>query len=284
MGNVRLMVNLQLMPYSLPILLIEQGNKISNSFHPTAIIHKSSSIGSNVKIGPYSVIEEDVIIGDNSEIGNFVTICPDTIIGEDCKILHCSSIGEIPQDLKFEGERTKTIIGDRTRIREYVTINRGTKALGQTKVGSDCLLMASSHIAHDCIVGDHVIMSNLSTLGGHVEVGEWAVLGGGVLVHQFTKIGPHAFIGGGFRAVQDVPPFILAADHPLTYKGVNLVGLKRRGFSKEERKSIKQIYNLYFKSGLNRKDAMEKIKAEISTSTVRDQVVEFIQTSDRGII
>ena len=272
------------MPYSLPILLTEQGNKISNLFHPTAIIHKSSSIGANVKIGPYSVIEEDVIIGDNSKIGNFVTICPDTIIGEDCKILHCSSIGEIPQDLKFEGERTKTIIGDRTRIREYVTINRGTKALGQTKVGSDCLLMASSHIAHDCIVGDHVIMSNLSTLGGHVEVGEWAVLGGGVLVHQFTKIGPHAFIGGGFRAVQDVPPFILAADHPLTYKGVNLVGLKRRGFSKEEMKSIKQIYNLYFKSGLNRKDALEKIKAEISTSTVRDQVLEFIQKSDRGII
>ena len=226
------------------ISLIGQGNKTSNMIHPTAIIHKSATLGSNVKIGPYSVIEKDVTIGNNCEIGNFVTVCPDTYIAEDCKILHSSSIGEIPQDLKFEGERTKTIIGARTRIREYVTVNRGTKALGQTHIGSDCLLMASTHVAHDCILGDNVIMSNLSTLGGHVEVGEWAVLGGGVLVHQFTKIGEHAFIGGGFRAVQDVPPFILAAEHPLMYKGINSVGLKRRGFSKEDRKSIKNIYHM----------------------------------------
>ena len=278
------MASLPLILFLPLILLTEQGNNISNLIHPTAIIHKSASIGSNVSIGPYSVVEEDVIIGNNCQIGNFVTICSDTTIGDECKILHCSSIGEIPQDLKFEGERTQTIIGERTKIREYVTINRGTKALGQTKVGSDCLFMASSHVAHDCIVGNHVIMSNLSTLGGHVEVGEWAVLGGGVLVHQFTKVGSHSFIGGGFRAVQDVPPFILAAEHPLAYKGVNLVGLKRRGFSKEERKSIKHIYNLYFKSGLNRKDALDKIKTEISTSIVRDQILEFIQTSDRGII
>ena len=223
-------------------------------------------------------------IGDNCEIGNFVTICPNTYIAEDCKILHCSSIGEIPQDLKFEGERTKTIIGARTKIREYVTVNRGTKALGQTQVGSDCLLMASSHVAHDCILGDNVIMSNLSTLGGHVEVGEWAILGGGVLVHQFTKIGPHAFIGGGFRAVQDVPPFIMAAEHPLRYKGVNSVGLKRRGFSLEDRRSIKKIYQMYFKSGLNRDDALKKIETEIPPSNSKDQIVDFIYTSDRGII
>jgi len=225
-----------------------------------------------------------VTIGDNCEIGNFVTICPNTYIAEDCKILHCSSIGEIPQDQKFEGERTKTIIGARTKIREYVTVNRGTKALGQTQVGSDCLLMASSHVAHDCILGDNVIMSNLSTLGGHVEVGEWAVLGGGVLVHQFTKIGPHAFIGGGFRAVQDVPPFIMAAEHPLRYKGVNSVGLKRRGFSLEDRRSIKKIYQMYFKSGLNRDDALKKIETEIPPSNSKDQIVDFIHTSDRGII
>jgi len=252
--------------------------------HPTAIIHKSATLGTNVKIGPYSVIEKDVTIGNNCEIGNFVTICPDTYIAEDCKILHCSSIGEIPQDLKFEGERTKTIIGARTRIREYVTVNRGTKALGQTHIGSDCLLMASTHIAHDCILGDNVIMSNLSTLGGHVEVGEWAVLGGGVLVHQFTKIGVHAFIGGGFRAVQDVPPFILAAEHPLTYKGINSVGLKRRGFSPEDRKSIKKIYHMYFKSGLNRDEALNKIKTESPPSSIKDQIIDFIYTSDRGII
>ena len=198
--------------------------------------------------------------------------------------MHSSSIGEIPQDLKFGGERTKTFIGKRTRIREYVTINRGTKALGETRVGSDCLLMASTHVAHDCIVGDNVIMSNLSTLGGHVEVGDWAILGGGVLVHQFTKIGSHVLIGGGFRAVQDVPPFILAADYPLKYKGVNLVGLKRRGFSSEDRKSIKEIYKIYFKSVLNRGDALNKIQTEIKSSAVKNQIVEFIKASDRGII
>ena len=241
-------------------------------------------MGTNVKVGPYSVIENDVTIGDDCKIGNFVTICSDTSIAEGCHVLHCSSIGEIPQDLKFDGERTKTIIGARTRIREYVTVNRGTKALGETKIGSDCLLMASTHVAHDCILGDNVIMSNLSTLGGHVEVGEWAVLGGGVLVHQFTKIGAHAFIGGGFRAVQDVPPFILAAEHPLSYKGVNSVGLKRRGFSLEDRKLIKKIYHVYFKSGLNRDDALNKIEKEISSSVIKDQIINFIKTSDRGII
>jgi len=241
-------------------------------------------LGTNVKVGPYSVIENDVTIGDDCKIGNFVTICSDTSIAQGCHVLHCSSIGEIPQDLKFDGERTKTIIGARTRIREYVTVNRGTKALGETKIGSDCLLMASTHVAHDCILGDNVIMSNLSTLGGHVEVGEWVVLGGGVLVHQFTKIGAHAFIGGGFRAVQDVPPFILAAEHPLSYKGVNSVGLKRRGFSLEDRKLIKKIYHVYFKSGLNRDDALNKIEKEISSSVIKDQIINFIKTSDRGII
>ena len=144
--------------------------------------------------------------------------------------------------------------------------------------------MASTHVAHDCIVGDNVIMSNLSTLGGHVEVGDWAILGGGVLVHQFTKIGSHVLIGGGFRAVQDVPPFILAAEHPLIYKGVNLIGLKRRGFSLDERQSIKNIYKLYFKSGLSRADALNKIHTEIKSSTVKNQIVEFIKASDRGII
>ena len=259
-------------------------SNISKLIHPTAIIHKSASIGYNVKIGPYSVIGKNVFIDDNCDIGNFVTICPNTNIGEECKILHSSSIGEIPQDLKFEGEETKTYIGKRTKIREYVTINRGTSALGETRVGSDCLLMASTHVAHDCIVGDNVIMSNLSTLGGHVEIGDWAILGGGVLVHQFTRIGSHVFIGGGFRAVQDVPPFIMAAEHPLAYKGVNLVGLKRRGFSKQNRRLIKDIYKLYFKSGYNRGDAISRIKKNIRSSSIKDQIVAFIEKSERGII
>lgn len=237
-----------------------------------------------MKIGPYSVIEKNVFIDNSCEIGNFVTICSNTIIGKECKILHSSSIGEIPQDLKFKGEKTRTLIGNRTRIREFVTINRGTSALGETRIGSDCLLMASTHVAHDCIVGDNVTMSNLSTLGGHVEVGDWATLGGGVLVHQFTKIGSHAFIGGGFRAVQDVPPFIMAAEHPLTYKGINSVGLKRRGYSGEERQLIKEIYKLYFKTGQNRSNAIKSIKNDIRSSSIKNQIVDFIETSERGII
>lgn len=225
-----------------------------------------------------------MIIGDDTEIGNHVTICSNTKIGKLCKIFHSSSIGEIPQDLKFRGEETQTIIGDRTKIREYVTINRGTKALGETRIGSDCLLMASTHVAHDCVLGDNVIMSNLSTLGGHVSVADYVVLGGGVLVHQFTKIGSHSFIGGGFRVVQDVPPFILAADNPLNYKGLNSVGLKRRGFSILDRKSIKSVYNIYFKSGLNRQDSLKKIDMDIPDSLIKKQIVDFICGSERGII
>ncbi len=259
-------------------------NNISNFIHQTALVGKSADLGENVKVGPYSVIEDNVIIGDNTEIGNHVTICANTTIGRSCKIFHSSSIGEVPQDLKFEGEKSFTIIGDRTKIREYVTINRGTKAQGETRIGSDCLLMASTHIAHDCIIGDNVIMSNLSTLGGHVILSDFVTLGGGVLVHQFTKIGSNVFIGGGFRVVQDVPPFILAADSPLNFKGINAVGLKRRGFSVLDRKTIKSIYQIYFKSGLNREDSLQKINIEIPDSKIKKQIIDFIHDSERGII
>ena len=238
----------------------------------------------NVTVGPFSVIEANVILGDNTAIGNHVTVCENTFVGTDCRIFHSSSIGEIPQDLKFGGEKTNTIIGDRTTIREFVTVNRGTNALGVTQIGSDCLLMAYVHVAHDCIIGDHVIMANMATLGGHVEIGEWASLGGGVLVHQFCRIGAHAFIGGGFRVVQDVPPFILAAGEPLSFGGTNKIGLKRRGFSTEERKTIKYSYQLFFRSELNRKEALQKIELEIESSRYKDQIVEFIRSSERGII
>ncbi len=244
----------------------------------------TAELGTNVAIGPYSVIEANVILGDNTAIGNHVTVCENTTIGQDCRIFHSSSIGEIPQDLKFGGEKTKTIVGDKTTIRECVTVNRGTNALGVTQIGSDCLLMASVHVAHDCIVGDHVIMANMATLGGHVEIGDWASLGGGVLVHQFCRIGVHAFIGGGFRAVQDVPPFILAAGEPLSFGGINKIGLKRRGFSKEEQKTIKYLYQLFFRSELNRNEAFKKIESEIKSSQYKDQILEFIHSSERGII
>ena len=199
-------------------------------------------------------------------------------------IFHSSVIGEIPQDLKFEGEKTNTLIGERTTIREFVTINKGTNALGKTEIGSDCLLMAYVHVAHDCIIGDNVIMSNMATLGGHVRISDWASLGGGVLVHQFCRIGSHSFIGGGFRVVQDVPPFILGAEEPLKFQGINRIGLKRRGYSAEERKNIKNIYHIFFKSKINRKDALIKIKSDFSPSQYRDDIIDFISHSDRGII
>ena len=264
--------------------MIERESNIPTSIHPTAVIHKSAFLGSNVHVGPYSIISNNVIIGDDCKIGNHVTLSSNTELGSGCTIYHCSSIGEVPQDLKFGGEKTKTLIGSNTTIREYVTVNRGTEASGETKIGSGCLLMATTHVAHDCVLGDNVIMSNLSTLGGHVEIGDWVVLGGGVLVHQFTKIGTHSFIGGGFRVVQDVPPYIIAADQPLVFKGINSIGLKRRGFKSEDRKLIKNIYKIYFNSGTNRSEAVHKISSDIKGSEIKDKIINFIKSSDRGII
>ena len=247
-------------------------------------MNSDAELGQHLKIGAYSVIESDVTIGDRTEIGNNVTLSSGTKLGTDCKIFHSASIGAIPQDLKYENEDTVVIIGDRTVIREFVTINKGTNALGKTVVGADCLLMASTHIAHDCYIGDHVIMSNMATLGGHVTIGDWAILSGGVLVHQFCKIGEHAFVGAGGFISQDVPPFILAAGSPLEYNGINSVGLKRRGFSSEQRKEIKSIYNIFFRSKNNRKDNISKIKKEIPMSESCELIINFIKSSERGII
>ena len=225
-----------------------------------------------------------MIIGNGTMIGNHVTIASGTRIGTECKVFHSSSIGEIPQDIKFSGEQTEAIIGDRTTIREFVTVNRGTKSAGKTIIGDDCLLMAYVHIAHDCVIGNHVIMSNMTTLGGHVNIGDWASLGGGVMVHQFCNIGEHAFIGAGYWAVQDVPPYILAAGTPLKFEGINSIGLKRRGFSIEGRKMIKDIYKLYFRSDLNRKDTILKIMGGFPDSKYKICILDFVQSSDRGII
>ena len=259
-------------------------SKISLQIHPTAIVDSKAELGKGVSIGPYSIIDSNVIIGNDTMIGNHVTIAQGSRIGAECKIFHSVSIGEIPQDMKFAGEQTEAIIGDRTTIREFVTVNRGTKVTGKTIIGSDCLFMAYVHIAHDCLIGDHVIMSNMTTLGGHVDIGDWVSLSGGVMVHQFCNIGEHAFIGAGYWAVQDVPPYILAAGTPLRFKGINSIGLKRRGFSIEERKTIKDIYKLYFKSDVNRKGSLSKIKNDFPDSKYKTCILDFIQSSERGII
>ena len=223
-------------------------------------------------------------IGDDSSIGNHTTVKTGTTIGRNTRIFHNCSIGEIPQDLKFGGEKTTTTIGNNVTIRESVTINRGTAAKGSTDIGNDVLLMACTHVAHDCVLGNNVIMANLTTLGGHVELGDWVYLGGGVLVHQFSKVGAHVFVGGGFRIVQDVPPFILAAGEPLQYSGINKIGLRRRGIDSNARKLIKEAYKLYFRSELNRKDALEKIKTDLDQSHEIKMIINFVESSNRGII
>ena len=205
-------------------------------------------------------------------------------MGSNCTVFHNASIGEAPQDLKYEGEETKTIIRDNVIIREAVTINRGTKAYGKTFVGENTLLMTGTHVAHDCIVGNNVIMANLATLGGHVEVGDWANIGGGVMVHQFVKVGTQSLIGGGFTAKQDVPPYITTSGAPLRFVGINKIGLERRGVDPEIRMLIKKAYRTYFVSKLNRGQALEKIRKTMSQTSEIKNIINFIESSERGII
>ena len=261
---------------------------ISSLISPTAIIHPSAQVGKNVSIGPYSIIEHDVKIGYNTCIDAHAHIKPYTTIGKDCKIFHGAVLGEIPQDLKYDGEKSQLIIGNATTIREFCTLNRGTKETGKTIIGNHCLLMAYVHVAHDCSIGDHNILANAVQLGGHVKIGNHVTIGGMTPVHQFCKVGDYSFIGGGYRIVQDVPPYILAMDEPLKYSGLNVIGLRRKNFSTEVRNNLKRAYQLIYQSNLNRSQAVKQIKAEFnsipdSTSEINN-ILEFIENSDRGLI
>ncbi len=252
--------------------------------HRTALVDKKARLAEQVTVGPYSIIEEDVEIGNSTQIHSHTLIAKGARIGKSCQIHHGAVISTIPQDLKFAGEETVLEIGDHTVIREYCDLNRGTKDRGKTKVGSHCLLMAYTHVAHDCFVGDHVILANGVQLAGHVTIEDWAIIGGLVPIHQFCTIGQHVFIGGGFRAVQDVPPFILAASEPLQYKGLNAVGLRRRGYSNHAIELLRKCYRFIYRSNLNRSHALEKIKSEIEMTPEVQLVCEFIEKSQRGII
>ena len=213
---------------------------MNNKIHQTAIISSKSIIGKNVFIGPYCIIDDDVIIGDNTRIDAHTIIRSYTTVGQNCHIFSNCVIGEIPQDKKFEGEKSKLVIGDNTVIREFCTLNRGTKDSGLTKIGSDCLLMAYVHVGHDCLVSDNIILANGVQLGGHVEIQKYAIVGGLTPVHQFCKIGEHSLVGGGLRVVQDIPPFIIANGQPLKFSGINALGLRRRKFSVTQRTNIKK--------------------------------------------
>ena len=252
--------------------------------HPFTYIDPNAKIASNVKIDPFTVIHGDVVIGEGTWIGSSVTIMNGTKIGKNCRIFPGAVIGADPQDLKFNGEKTNVEIGDNTTIREFVTINRGTSDRWITKVGNNCLIMAYSHIAHDCIIGNNVILVNLVALGGHVEIDDWSILGGASTVHQFCKIGKHVMLAANSKIVQDVPPYILAGKHPLRYAGINALGLSRRGFSKEDRTVIKKAYRYYFRSELNPSISLKKIKEEFQDNAHVNEIIDFIEKSDRGII
>lgn len=251
---------------------------------PLASIHPDAKIGKDVKIGPFVTIDSNVEIGDGTIIDSNATIHSGARIGKNCHIHSGAVVSDIPQDLKFKGEDTLAIIGDNTSIREFVTVHRGTASKGKTVIGNNCLIMAYCHVAHDCRLGDHVIMSNTVQLAGEVVVDDWAVVGGGALVHQFTHIGKHVMLQGGSLVNKDIPPYVMAGRYPLSYEGVNAVGLKRRGFTKEQIYTIQDVYRALYLSHLNTRDALAKIEAEIPESPERDEIVNFVRSSERGVV
>lgn len=251
--------------------------------HPTALVDDDARLAPGVVVGPYSIIGPGVHVGAGTVIGPHVLIERDTRLGEDCRISQGAVLGTDPQDLKYQGEATRLEIGDRTVIREYATLNRGTTARGVTTVGSDCLLMAYTHVAHDCELGSHVILSNSVNMAGHVLIEDWVIVGGVTPIHQFVRIGAHAFVGGGSRIPQDVPPYCRAAGNPPKLYGLNSVGLERRGFSQETRKSLKLAYRLVFMSGLNVSQGVQRAESEAQQIPEVRHFLNFIRSSERGI-
>ena len=251
---------------------------------PLSYVNPGADIARNVVIEPFVTIEKDVEIGEGTWIGSNVTIMEGARIGKNCRIFPGAVISAIPQDLKFGGEKSEVVIGDNTTIRECVTINRGTKATGKTIIGNNCLIMAYAHIAHDCVVGNNCVIVNSVALGGHITIGDWVIIGGLSAVHQFVQIGSHAMISGGALVRKDVPPFVKAAREPLSFVGINSIGLRRRGFNDEKIQEIQDIYRILFQKNNNNTQAINKIEAELSVSPERDEIVSFVQNSGRGIM
>ncbi len=254
-----------------------------NWIHPTAIVDPEATLGAGVQVGPFSIISAGAEIGADCEIGSHVSIESSVRMGKRNKIFQGAVVGSPPQDLKFQGEHSELIIGDDNLIREYATLNPGTGAGEPTRVGNGCLLMAYTHVAHNCEIGDGVILSNCVNLAGHIIVEDYAILGGVTPVHQFVHIGTHAFIGGGSRVPQDVPPFMRGAGSPLVMSGINLVGLKRRGFSEPVLKDLQRAYRFLYREGLNTTQALERIKNELAPCDEISKLIAFIDNSERGI-
>ncbi|MDR3188228.1 MAG: acyl-ACP--UDP-N-acetylglucosamine O-acyltransferase [Prevotellaceae bacterium] len=248
-------------------------------------VHPEAKIGANVVIEPFATVHKDVVVGDGTWIGANAVLMNGTRVGKNCRIYPGAVIAGEPQDLKFKGEPSTAEIGDNTTIREYVTVNRGTEASGKlrTVVGSNTLVMSYVHIAHDCCIGNNVILAGYVGLAGELEVGDWAIIGGGALAHQFVRVGEHAMISGGARIGKDVPPYVLAGHEPLVYGGINVIGLRRRGYTAEQVERIHDIYRTIYQSKLNVTQACEEA-AKLPASAERDGILSFIGSSKRGII
>ncbi len=255
-----------------------------NTIHPTALVSNKAKIGDNNIIHPFTIIEDDVEIGNDCEIGPSAVLYNGSRIANRVKINQGASIAHKPQDLKFGNEVTYFYVGDDTVIHEFVTLHRGTIETGLSRIGKNCLLMAYSHVAHDCIIGDNVILSNAVQIAGHVHVEDWVIMGGTAAVHQFCNVGKHAMIGANSMAVKDVPPFVMSGRFPIKYEGLNKVGLKRRGFNEEDILIIKKTYDLIYNSGLNVSQAVERVEAELGNNTYVQEIISFIRASKRGII
>lgn len=256
---------------------------METTIHPTAIVDPGAELGVGVVVGARAILGPGVRIGDGTEVGPGVLVERNTEIGEGCRLYHGAVLGTDPQDLKFQGEETWLRVGDRTQIREYATLNRGTSASGQTVVGSDCLLMAYVHVAHDCVLGDHIIISNGSQMAGHVTIDDWAIISGLVAMHQFVRIGRHAFIGGLSRVAQDVAPFCRVSGNPPKIYGLNTVGLERRGFPPESRAALKKAYRMLFHSELNLSQALVRVRNEMPMEGEVGEFIAFIESSERGV-
>jgi len=252
--------------------------------HPHAVVDPRAELADGVTVGPFSVLEPDVIIDEGTWIGSSVHIASGARIGKRCKIYHGAVLSTPPQDLKYKGEPTLLEIGSETTVREYCTLNRATSATGVTRIGSNTLIMAYAHVAHDCQIGDHVIIANAVNMGGHVVIEDFAIVGGMSPIHQFVHIGCHAMVGGGFRVPKDVPPYILAGGSPLSFEGLNIIGLKRRNFSAEAISALEHAYRLLYESGLNVSEGIRRIEEEVPHLPEVQHVVEFIRKSTRGII
>jgi UDP-N-acetylglucosamine acyltransferase len=251
---------------------------------PLAYIHPGAKIAKNVVVEPFTTIHNNVIIGEGTWIGSNVTIMEGARIGKNCNIFPGAVISAPPQDLKYQGEETTVIIGDNTTVRECATIHKGTSDRMKTVIGKNCLIMAYCHVAHDCLVGDNCIFSNNSTLAGHVTIGDNVILAGLVAVHQFVSIGQHAFVTGGSLVRKDVPPYVKAAREPLSYVGINSVGLRRRGIPSEKIREVQNIYRILYQKNYNNSQAAQIIEAEMEATPERDEILQFIRDSQRGIM